>query len=166
MFAPRVLHFSAFHCIQSVSCSYVVNKFSSSTREQNSSQQRINGCMTNLKRQGCQRLFLLGPNMRRQNSLWRCSCAEIHAGDTSPPHAQLVAVISRKASVNTHIPSTVAITSYYCLCLDAQQLAPVIVSCLRHCLALQKPPLAPRNSYWRCFRRHSARLTPLKRSVR
>ena len=82
----------------------------------------------------------------------------LYAGDTSrlmrswSPLSPAYAVLSTVAII---------IMSYYSLRLDAQQLAPVIVSCWRHCLALQKPPLAPRNSYWRSFRRHSARLTPL-----
>ena len=37
-----------YHYIQLVSCSYAINKFSSSTRDYNSTQQKINGRMTNL----------------------------------------------------------------------------------------------------------------------
>ena len=116
--------------------------------------------------QGCQRLFLLGPRCGTR-TVFGAALAQKSTHVTPARHMRNWTPLSpaRLVYSNTHMPSTVAIMSYYCLCLDAQQLAPVTVSCWRHCLALQKPPLAPRNSYWCCFRRHSARLTPVGQRI-
>ena len=98
-------------------------------------------------------IFSGAKNSAPQRSLALPLCRNpLYAVDTSTPHAHMTSMMA------------IIIMSYYSLRLDAQSLTPVrlcIISCWRHCLALQKPPLAPRNSYWRCFRRHSARLTPL-----